>query len=199
MQSSHYKRFSFLGFSCDLSAFGVFSGVISVIMTVLCVISFVPLYPLWCWSALRNWDNLAVVNHNDGFVHFRSVKPRVFDMTKLDWKLFVVVWILIVGAIPVLISLDAKRERLQRENDRFFEMQRDRKEQQEKERYQMWLDGKITTEEMYGIKDNGSAKSVVRFQPSEELEYYDEHFDDYHDDPEDGITYPDDIFDFYDD
>jgi hypothetical protein len=34
---------------------------------------------------------------------------------------------------------------------------------------------------------------------SKELEYYDEHFDDYHDDPEDGITYPDDIFDYLDD
>lgn len=34
-------------------------------------------------------------------------------------------------------------------------------------------------------------------EPDAELTYFDEHFDDYFDDPEDGITYPDEIFDFY--
>ena len=34
--------------------------------------------------------------------------------------------------------------------------------------------------------------------PDPELEYFDEHFDDYYfDDPEDLSTYPDEIFDFY--
>lgn len=40
---------------------------------------------------------------------------------------------------------------------------------------------------------------ILPVLPDKDLEYYDEHFDDYHDDPEDGITYPDEIFDFLDD
>jgi hypothetical protein len=59
--------------------------------------------------------------------------------------------------------------------------------------YQEWFDYILDhLQEMQKYKvSNGSY--------SKELEYYDEHFDDYHDDPEDGITYPDDIFDYLDD
>lgn len=37
----------------------------------------------------------------------------------------------------------------------------------------------------------------VIHNPDEDLDYFDTHFDDYFDDPEDGITYPDEFFDFY--
>lgn len=145
---------------------------------------------------MKNWDKLSVVHPYDWFVHFWSGKPRVFDMTKWEWKALLVIWIFCSASIPFVISLKGENERLRRENDRSLVMQRERNEQ---ERYQMRLDGEIPLDERYGINDKVSAKPVVRYQPSEELEYYDEHFDDYRDDPEDGVTYPDEIFDFYDD
>jgi hypothetical protein len=59
--------------------------------------------------------------------------------------------------------------------------------------YQEWFDYILDhLQEMQKYK-------VSNASYSKELEYYDEHFDDYHDDPEDGITYPDDIFDYLDD
>lgn len=60
---------------------------------------------------------------------------------------------------------------------------------------QEWYDYIIDhLEEMQKYKVTNSSPSY-----SDELEYYDEHFDDYYDDPEDGITYPDDIFDYLQD
>ena len=184
------KRFSFLGFSCDLSRFGMFAAVIAVILDVLCVVLFVPLYPLWCWSALKNWKKLS-------YVTYWSNTTRVLNMTKLEWWVLLVTWIIIVASIPFVISLQTEKEQREQEADRLFIMERDRQEREYNERHQRMLDSIYSSRDRSGTKNHGSP--IRRHQPDMELEYYDEHFDDYHDDPEDGITYPDEIFDFYDD
>jgi hypothetical protein len=67
----------------------------------------------------------------------------------------------------------------------------------EKARYYEWLYGGSEPDSAECKGDKSHKVSSTSY--SKELEYYDEHFDDYHDDPEDGITYPDDIFDYLDD
>lgn len=198
MRFYYDNHFNFLGFSYNMSIFGVFAGVAAVIGGILLFTVFLPLYPLWYWLAMKNWDKVAETKPSDYFIH-GSVKPRVFDMTKWEWKMLLCVWIFIAACLPFIIRHNAEKERLQKEADKAFVIERDRKEREWKNRYQMWLDGKISADELYHIEDYGSAKSVKRQQPDKDLEYYDEHFDDYHDDPEDGITYPDEVFDFYDD
>lgn len=126
-----------------------------------------------------------------------SVKSGVFNMTKRKWKIFLAVMIFIAALLSFIISHNAEKERLQKEADKNLIIEREREERERKERYQMWSDDKA--EEVYHIEDCGKSSPSNCQEPDKELEYYDEHFDDYHDDPEDGITYPDEIFDFNDD
>lgn len=191
MRFYYDNKFNFLGFSYSMSMFGVLAGVVALIGSILIMLFFIPLYPLWYYLAMKNWDRLVVTDPNDKYFHILGVKPRVFSMTRLEWKMLLVTWVIcgIMGGITVV--LNAKKEKHQKELDRIEMIQRERKAREDSIRYFKWLNGEIEL--------NPARRVTPTQSPSEELEYFERNRDDYLDDPEDILRYPDEIFDFYED
>lgn len=191
MRFYYDNKFNFLGFSYSMSMFGVLAGVVALIGSILIMLFFIPLYPLWYYLAMKNWDRLVVTDPNDKYFHIRGVKPRVFSMTRFEWKMLLVTWVIcgIMGGITVV--LNAKKEKRQKELDRIEMIQRERKAREDSVRYFKWLNGEIEL--------NPARRVTPTQSPSEELEYFERNRDDYLDDPEDILRYPDEIFDFYED
>lgn len=191
MRFYYDNKFNFLGFSYSMSMFGVLAGVVALIGSILIMLFFIPLYPLWYYLAMKNWDRLVVTDPNDKYFHILGVKPRVFSMTRLEWKMLLVTWVIcgIMGGITVV--LNAKKEKRQKELDRIEMIQRERKAREDSIRYFKWLNGEIEL--------NPARRVTPTQSPSEELEYFERNRDDYLDDPEDILRYPDEIFDFYED
>lgn len=158
MRLYYDNHFNFLGFSYNMGFLGVFAGVVAFIGVILMITVFMPLYPLWYWLAMKNWDKAAETRQSDLFFH-GSIKPRVFDMTKWEWKMLLAVWIFIAASMPLIISHNAEKERLQKEADKAILIERQRKERERDERHQMWLDGKIPSDELYQIEDYGKSSS----------------------------------------
>lgn len=191
MRFYYDNKFNFLGFSYSMSMFGVLAGVVALIGSILIMLFFIPLYPLWYYLAMKNWDRLVVTDPNDKYFHILGVKPRVFSMTRFEWKMLLVTWVIcgIMGGITVV--LNAKKEKRQKELDRIEMIQRERKAREDSIRYFKWLNGEIEL--------NPARRVTPTQSPSEELEYFERNRDDYLDDPEDILRYPDEIFDFYED
>ncbi len=189
MRFFYDNKFNFLGFSYNMSVFGALAGVVAFIGMLLIMTVFMPLYPLWYYLAMKNWDKLVVTDPRDRFFHFSGVKPRVFDMTRFEWKMLLVTWIFAVIATIIIIVKGRETEKRQKELSKIEELRRDRKIREDSIRYLKWQRDNSNYNPA-----NISKRSVA---PSRELDYFERHRDDYLDDPEDILIYPDEIFDFY--
>ena len=115
MRFYYDNKFRFLGFSYNMSMFGVLAGVVALIGAILIILVFLPLYPLWYYLAMKKWDKLAVTNPRDIYFHFSGVKPRVFDMTRGEWKMLLVTWVLAVIMSTTTLILNHRKEMRQKE------------------------------------------------------------------------------------
>lgn len=90
----------FMGFSYGVSGF---SSILYAIGFILCITLFLPLYPVWYYFAMKYWDKLVVVDPTYDTLYHGKVKPRVFDMSKGQWKFILGIWFF--GAITLLICM----------------------------------------------------------------------------------------------
>ena len=189
MRFYYDNKFNFLGFSYNMSMFGMFAGVLALIGSLLIMLIFLPLYPLWYALAMKNWNKLVVTDPRDVLFHLSGIKPRVFSMTRFEWKMLLVVWIIAVIMAVTTALLNARNEKRQKEIDHIETLRREQKARKDSINYHKWLNGEISLDEAITLSN----------LPSDELEYFERLRDDYLDDPEDIISYPDEIFDFYED
>ena len=183
------------------SSLNTLQFILTVLLSPVFLIVFAFLYPLWYGIVMCNWRKFAKEETSLGYHGLVKPKIGVMGMTRSSWHALFLVWIIVAGIAIFYSKRKAESERVMAEESRRYEEQMRLFEEKRVREHQQWLQGLKNAEDT----TKGSHTHVTNFHPelfesgSDELEYYDTHFDDYWDDPEDGITYPDDIFDFYND
>lgn len=120
-------------------------------------------------------------------------------MTKRDWKILLVITILLIVSIPFIISRFIGKDPHAKEVEQNPNTGQFREHYRDSIHNRGRRDSIEISGELPGTGHGSSARAIKGETPDKELEYYQDYFDDYYDDPEDIITYPDEIFDFNND
>lgn len=97
------RNFGFRGFSYSLAWFGKLYGWFCVVVGVLWLLLYLPAYPIMFYFVMKNWDKWAVTNQSDLIFHpFTGIKPRVFSMTKGEWKMLMWTWLFAIICLTII-------------------------------------------------------------------------------------------------